>query len=72
MLGLACMAEAAFSTCAPVSVRGLGWSPTGAAPCGSCLLAVVTSDGKVGVCAVVLGGRGVGVSGGGWGAVMSE
>jgi hypothetical protein len=47
VLGLACMAEAAYSTCAPVTVRGLSWSPAGASPTGSCLLAVVTSDGKV-------------------------
>lgn len=47
VLGLSCMAESAFSTCAPVSVRGLSWSPAGCSASGSCVLAVVTSDGKV-------------------------
>jgi hypothetical protein len=58
VLGLACMAESAYSTCAPVTVRGLSWSPTGASSTGSCLLAVVTSDGKVRGCACFEGGRG--------------
>lgn len=57
-LGLACMSESAYSTCAPVTARGLSWSPTGCTPTGSCLLAVVSSDGKVRVLECVREGGG--------------
>lgn len=47
-IGLSCMLQTGPSGHTATTVRGLCWSPTGCTASGSCLLTLVTSDGKVG------------------------
>lgn len=47
-LGLACLAEAGTAIVNPRTIRAVCWSPAGCGATGTCLLTIVTSDGKVG------------------------